>query len=88
MGVIHSFFDQDEQAESKLGPVRGYYKLESARGKVPDAVQDKGMPLRTTLAVFWRLFKWKLTGRNKPNLLFNESGQCISKPEILENSSG
>lgn len=86
MGVIHSFFDQDEQAESKLGPVRGYHKLESAKDGVPASIMDTGMPLRTTVAVFWRLLKWKLTGRNRPNLFFTESGQCISRPKILKNS--
>jgi hypothetical protein len=82
-GVIHTFIDEDEQTESQLGPIMGYHKLEMARGKVPDTIQDKGMPTGTTMAVYWRLFKWKLTSRNKPDLFFNESGQTISKPKIL-----
>jgi len=83
IGVIHSFMDKDEQTESKLGPVKGYYKLELAKGKVPVSIQNKGMPKGTTITVLWRLFKWKLTARNKPNPFFDKSGQSISKPKIL-----
>lgn len=86
-GVIHTFVEKDDQTDARLGPVKGYHKLESARGKVPAYIQDKGMPIGTTFAVVWRLLKWKFTASNKPNLFFNESGQSISKPKILKRES-
>lgn len=88
VGVIHSFIDKDGETESKLGYVKGYNKLEAAKGEIPAEYQDMGMPLGTTMAVIWRLIRWKLTRSGKPNLFFDESGLCISKPEILNDISG
>lgn len=88
VGVIHSFIDRDEETESKLGPVRGYNKLEAAKGEIPVEYLKLGMPLATTVAVIWRLLKWKITGGNKPNLFFDESGLCISRPEVLKSNPG
>ena len=87
IGLIHSFMDKDEQTESKLGPVKGYHKLESAIGDPPEDIQQVGMSKGTTIRVIGRLLKWKLTSRNKPNLFFDESGHCISKPMIINKTS-
>ena len=84
VGLIHSFINAGDQAESLLGPIRGYHKLESAKGKVPSSVLDKGMPLGTTILVFWRLLKWKLTGGKKPNPFFTADGKCISRPRVVD----
>ena len=84
IGLIHTFIDKDEQTTSHLGPVMGYHKLESATGMVPASIQNKGMPIAATITMFWRIFKWKLTARDKPNLFFSESGQAISNPTVLK----
>ncbi len=68
----------------KCGAVKGYYKLEFAKGNVPESIQKKGMPIGTTIAVFWRLIKWKFSAGDKENLFFNKSGQSISKPKVLK----
>jgi len=83
IGLIHSFMDKNEETQSQLGPVRGYHKLESALGEPPEDIQKVGMSKGTTIMVIWRLLKWKLTSRNKRNLFFDQSGRCISKPEIV-----
>lgn len=83
IGLIHRFMNKDEHTESNLGPVRGYHQLDSAIGTVPDSIQNKGMPVGCTMAVIWRLLKWKLTAGNKPNLFFNDSGQSVSRPDIV-----
>ena len=83
IGLIHSFIVIDDLSKSALGPVKGYYKTASVRGNLPASIQNKGMPVGTTIAVFWRLLKWKLTGSNKSNLFFDETGKSISKPKIL-----
>lgn len=83
IGLIHTFIDTGEQTDSLLGPVRGYHKLDSAVGKPPRDIQNVGMPVTTTFRVFYRLFKWKLTGSNKPNPFFDASGKTISKPRVL-----
>ena len=83
IGLIHSFMDKDEHTESQLGPIKGYHKLGSAIGQPPEDIQQLGMPTGTTIMVFWRLLKWKLSSRNKPNLFFDSSGRCISKPKII-----
>lgn len=88
VGLIHSFMDKDEKTESTLGPVVGYHKIESAIGEPPEAIQQTGMSKGTTAQVFWRLLKWKLTSRNKPNPFFDQSGRCISKPEIINKPLG
>ena len=87
IGLIHTFMDKDEQSGSKLGPVVGYHKLESAIGEPTENIQQTGMPKAVTFKIFWRLFKWKVTSRNKPNLFFDQSGHCISKPEIINEKS-
>ena len=83
VGLFHSFMDKDEQTESQLGPIKGYHKLESATGEIPEEIQEVGMPKRTTFNVLWRLIKWKFTGRNQPNPFFDPSGRSISKPRVL-----
>ena len=83
IGLIHSFMDKDKNTESQLGPIRGYHKLGSAIGEPTEEIQQLGMPKGTTIRVFWRLFKWKLSSRNKPNLFFDSSGRCISRPKII-----
>ena len=83
IGLIHSFLDKDDQSESLLGPIKGYHRLESATGEVPEEIQKLGMPKTATFRVIWRLFKWKFTGRNKTNPFFDPSGRSICKPEIL-----
>ena len=84
IGLIHSFFDRDDQTESLLGPIRGYHKLESAIGDVPKEIQQFGMPKSATFKVVLRLFKWKVTGGNKPNPFFDQSGRSICKPRVLK----
>jgi hypothetical protein len=86
-GLMHAFIDKDKLTESQLGPIMGYHKLESANGEVPEAILDKGMPMSATIAVFWRIFKWKVAGANKPNPFFDKSGQSSSKPTILTSHS-
>lgn len=82
VGLIHSFIDKGP-SNPLLGPIRGYHKLECAKGEVPDDIRQKGMPVGTTLRVFWRLFKWKLTAGNKPYPFFDAAGKSVSKPEIV-----
>jgi hypothetical protein len=84
VGVIHSFMDKDGQTGSLPGPVKGYHKLEFAKGNVPESIRKKGMPISTTIAIFWRLIKWKISAGDKENLFFNQSGQSISKPKVLK----
>ena len=83
-GLIHSFMEKDEQTAGKLGPVKGYHKLESAIGEVSEAIQQVGMPRAVTFAVIWRILKWKFTGGNKPRVFFDQSGHTISKPHVLK----
>jgi hypothetical protein len=84
IGLIHSFINAGGQTGQLLGPVKGYHKLQSARGEVTDNIQKKGMPVGTTIKVFWLLIKWKLMAGNKPNPFFDESGKSISKPVIID----
>ena len=88
IGLIHTIIDEGHQPGSLLGPVRGFHKLESALGNVPESVRKKGMPLSTLLRLFWRIFKWKVTAGNKPNPLFDNDGKCISKPTVLKTGAG
>jgi hypothetical protein len=85
IGLIHSFMEKDEQTAHKLGPVKGYHKLESAIGEVPEAIRKVGMPKGMTLVVIWSLLKWRFTGGDKPQVFFDESGHTISKPRVLNN---
>ena len=83
IGLIHNFMDTGKRKDSLLGPVMGYHKLASANGDVPESIRKKGMPATSLARVFWRLFKWKLTGRNRPNPFFGKDGKSISKPTIV-----
>jgi hypothetical protein len=84
IGLIHSFMDKDDQTESVLGPVRGYHKLESAIGEVPESYRETGMPKGAIIGIYWRILKWKLAGKNKPRLFYDETGKNISKPTVVD----
>jgi hypothetical protein len=55
---------------------------------LPDDIRQKGMPVATTIRIFWRLIKWKLTAGNKSYPFFDASGKNISKPIAVNPGSG
>lgn len=88
VGLIHSFLDEGGETGTLIGPIRGYHKVESAMGDIPQHIKDKGMPLSTFVRLLWRLLKWKVTAGGKHNPFYRADGKSVSRPKILKPLTG
>lgn len=81
IGVIHNFMDNTSTRDIDLGENRGYVQTKFAKEQVPENQQGSsfGMNLRSLS----KLIVWKLRGLNRPSVFFNENGQPIAEPNIL-----
>ena len=83
IGMIHNFMDDGGKRDTNLGPVRGYRKLESARGTLTTERRQAGFPLRILIRVISKMLIWKVKGMDQPSVFFDASGNPASEPHIL-----
>ena len=82
IGLIHSFVEPDR--ESIIGPILGAVNTEGITGNPSKEVLGDRSQLSLTIRVIGKLLSWKLSGKGKPNPLFNNQGQPIVVPELLD----
>jgi len=85
VGLIHSFIELNK-LEAVLGPVRAYVQTQDAIGS-PDYPRyaDK-FPLGTMAHILWKMLVWKSQGKTKPSAFFDDNGNPVSEPKILNQS--
>jgi len=80
-GLIHTFIDEPDR-EKVLGPVRAFVQTQYARG-VPDYPKHSAkFPLGITTRIIRKMLLWKLQGKHKPTVFFDDQGQPVVKPII------
>lgn len=83
IGLIHSALENSSTRDEHLGPIQGFVQVSSATSPRPDLNKQADVPFGLLLRMFFRLFKWKLKGLNKPSSFFNSEGQPVVTPFIL-----
>ena len=82
IGVIHNFMDHATGLDTDLGEIRGNVETKSAKGDLrPD---QHGLGPWLTIRSFYLLLVWKLKGLNTPSAFFDETGNPVSQPIVLE----
>ena len=84
VGIIHDFYDVDENKDAKLGPVLGSVNLGGAKGKVPAEVKGPQSGLRILLRVMRKLLLWKMTWRGNVTPFFADNGKPVAEPRIVK----
>lgn len=81
VGVIHTFIDEPDR-DKVLGPVRAFVQTQYARG-VPDYPKHASkFPLGITARIIRKIIIWKLQGKQKPSVFFDDEGRPMVKPII------
>jgi len=81
VGVIHTFIDEPNR-DDVLGPVRAFVQTQHARG-VPDYPKHASkFPLGITARIIRKMIVWKLQGKQKPSVFFDDEGRPMVKPII------
>lgn len=81
VGVIHSFLNVTDR-EAALGPVRSVVQTQYAKGVPGYAQHSRKFPVMVTLGIVGKLLLWKLQGKHKPSVFFNDDGRPVSDPII------
>lgn len=81
IGVVHNFMDNASSRDADLGESRGHTQIKHARKEVPIDLQ--GSTFWLILRSLSKLIVWKIKGFNKPSSFFNDSGNPVAKPNIL-----
>ena len=81
MGVIHTCMDIDNR-NSVLGPIRSDINGQDALKPLPMDRQRGSRPM-IILRFLSQILIWKLTGKSRPNPVFDASGNPIAEPELL-----
>lgn len=81
IGLIHSFMANPSTRDTDLGKIRGYLEIKFAKQQVPKTQQ--GSSFRIILRGLYKIILWKLRGLNSPSVFFNDNGESIVAPKIL-----
>lgn len=82
-GVIHSFFDREQELDRAIGPIIAAMSIKSAIVPVSDNIfKMKAGPI-TMIKMIVKLLSWKFSGKRYPNPFFTDTGEPVSEPRIL-----
>ena len=81
IGVVHNFMANTHTRDMDLGESRGHIQTKFALKTVPQRKQ--GSSFKVNMRSLFKLIVWKINGFNKPSVFFNENGEAIAKPNIL-----
>lgn len=84
IGLIHTFMRIQGNRINTLGPVRAYVQTKHALGTPTYPKPSKGFPPGITLRMIRKIAQWKIRGMNKPSAFFDDDGQPIVEPVILQ----
>lgn len=86
VGVIHTFFDVPDR-DSVFGPIRAVVQTQYAKGMPGYPKHAAKFPLGITARIIRKMLQWKIQGRQKPTVFFNDEGRPVTKPIIGEPSA-
>lgn len=82
IGLIHTFIDQDVDRDTLIGPMGFYGFTQDAKVPLPDG-RKSGAMFGFIVKFMSQLLWWKLSGKAKPNPLFDEHNNPIAEPIVL-----
>lgn len=85
VGVIHTFINEPDR-DSVLGPVRAYVQTQHAKGTPDYPRQSKKFPPGITARIIRKMMLWKLQGKHRPSVFFDDDGKPVVRP-IIANAS-
>ena len=83
MGIIHTCMQIGDR-DRALGPIRIDANRQDASKPLP-ADRSRGSMGLFILRFLSQIVFWRLTGKSKPNPVFDDSGQPIAVPELVGN---
>ncbi len=83
IGLIHGIYDADPGKEQTLGKLMGGVHRKSATQRIPENQPSAHSPSWIMPYILIKLLWWKLTGKAKPSVLFNDKGEPLAEPEIV-----
>ena len=83
IGLIQHAIADRSVRDANFGPVRGYIQTRSAVARLADEAAHPDVPFPLLVKIFFKLIIWKIKGLNKPSAFFDEDGQPVVKPYIL-----
>lgn len=83
VGIIHTFIAPNQDVDALIGPVLGGVFTESAIGTIPPEAAGRKSSKSIIFRMMRKLIGWKITGKGKPNPLFQADGKAIVKPRII-----
>ncbi|MFK8081810.1 MAG: DUF6151 family protein [Granulosicoccus sp.] len=86
VGVIHSFIDEPEP-DNVLGPIRAVVQTQDARGTPGYSKHSAKFPLGITLRIIRKIIVWKLQGKQRPSVFFDNNGQAVVEPIIASHKN-
>jgi len=86
VGVFHGFMDDEGSRDQNLGPVRCRVQGKYALGDGSEADIHPKYPPGLSLRIARKMFIGKLSGKSRPNTLFDPAGRPISKPTIVSST--
>jgi uncharacterized protein DUF6151 len=81
IGVIHNIMDNASTRDEDLGKNRGHIQTKFARKAIP--INQQGSSFRIIFRSLSKLIVWKIKGLNKPSVFFDDNGNPVAKPNIL-----
>ena len=85
VGVIHTFINETDR-DSVLGPVRAYVQTQHSKGTPDYPRQSKKFPPGITARIIRKMMLWKLQGKHRPSVFFDDDGKPVVRP-IIANAS-
>lgn len=83
IGLIHHAVADRSVRDENLGPVQGFLQARSASTRLAGDQKHPDVPFPLLLKMFFKLTVWKLKGLNKPSSFFDNEGQPVVEPYIL-----
>ncbi len=81
VGVIHTFIDTPDR-DKVLGPVRAFVQTQHAKGTPDYPRHSAKFPLGITARIIRKILLWKLQGKNRPSVFFDNKGRPVAKPIV------
>ncbi len=79
IGIIHTFMDIKDRGVT-LGNVRAHVQTQHAKGVPNYTSHHPQFSLGIKLLIIQKLILWKIQGKHKPTVFFNDEGRPLKEP--------
>lgn len=83
-GVLHNFINTTSDKDSLFGPITHYVQCQDCTSEPDYPNPAAKFPLDVTLKIIGRMIIWKVRGLHKPSVFFNDDGNPVSSPKLID----